>query len=88
MTISLFVLALPAYLHYAQPSETKFVSSDLGFENSDQKEGLPDHEREFKGYGPSTLLIVFLLGSNPFEQPSYLFSQVLSLRQRVVVLRC
>jgi hypothetical protein len=88
IVISLFILALPAYLRCSQPSQTKFVSSDLGFENPDQKEGLPDNEKELKGHGPSTVLIMFLLGSNPFEQSSYLFSQVLSLRQRVVVLRC
>jgi hypothetical protein len=86
--ISLFILALPAYLHCAQPSQTKFVSSDLSFENPDQKEGLPDNEKELKGNGPSTLFIMFLLGAIPFEQSSYLFSQVLSLRQRIVVLRC
>jgi hypothetical protein len=41
-----------------------------------------------KGNGPSTLFIMFLLGAIPFKQSSYLFSQVLSLRQRIVVLRC
>ncbi len=88
VTISLFILALPAYLRYARPSHTKLVSSDLSFENPDQKEGLPDNEKELKGYGPSTLLIVLFLGSNPFEQSSYVFSQALSLRERIVVLRC
>ena len=88
IAISLFILALPAYLRCSQPSQTKFVSSDLSFENPDQKEGLPDHEKEWKGYGPSALLIMFLLGSNPFEQSSYLFSQMLSLRQRIAVLHC
>ena len=88
IAISLFILALPAYVLCARPSQIKFVSSDLGFENPDQKEGLPDNEKELKGYGPSTFLVVFPLGSVPFEQPSYLFSRVLSLRARVVVLRC
>jgi hypothetical protein len=88
IAISLFILVLPAYLHCARSSQTKFASSDLSFENPDQKEGLLDNEKELKGYGPSTLLIMFLLRSNPFEQSSYLFSRVLSLRQRIVVLRC
>jgi len=88
MAISLFILVLPAYLHCAQPSQTKFLSSDLSFENPDEKEGLPDNEKEWKGYGPSTLLIMFLLGSNPIEQSCDLFSQVLSPSQRIVILRC
>jgi len=88
LAISLVILALPAYLHCARPSQTKFVSSDLSFENPDQKEGLPDNEKELKGHGPSTVLIMFLLGSNPFEQSFHLSSQVLSLRQRIVLLRC
>jgi hypothetical protein len=88
IVISLFILALPTYLHCARPSQTKFVSSDLGFENPDQEERLPGHEKEWKGYGPSILSITFALSATPFEQSSYLFSQVLSLRQRIAVLRC
>jgi hypothetical protein len=88
IVVSLFILALPAYLRCTQLSQTKFVSSDLSLENPDQAEGLPDNEKELKVYGPSTLLTMFLLGVNLFEQSSYLFSQALSLRQRIVVLRC
>jgi len=88
IAISLFILALPAYLRCTQLSQTKFVSSDLSFENPGQEEGLPDNEKELKVYGPSALLIIFLLGTNLFEQSSYLFSRALSLRQRIVVLRC
>ena len=88
IAISLFILALPAYLHCTRPLQTKFVSSDLSFENPDQNEGLLDNEKELKGYGPSALFMTFLLGGIRFEHSSYLFSQVLSLRQRIVVLRC
>lgn len=88
IAISLFILALPAYLRCARPSQTKLISSDLSFENFDQEERLPSHGKEWKGYGPSTFSIAFPLGAIPFEQSSYLFSQVLSLRQRIVVLRC
>lgn len=86
--ISLIILALPAYLRCTQLSQTKFVSTDLSFENPVQEEGVPDNEKELKVYGPSTLLIIFLLGTNVFEQSSHLFPQVLSLRQRIAVLRC
>jgi len=88
IAISLFILALPTYLRCTELPQTKFFSSDLGFENPDQEEGLPDNEKELKVYGPSAFLIIFLLGINLFEQSSYLFPQGLSLRQRIVVLRC
>jgi hypothetical protein len=88
IAISLFILALPAYFRYTQLSQSKFISSDLGFENPDQEEGLPDNERELKVYGPSAFLMIFLLGTHLFEQPSYLFSQSLFLHQRTIVLRC
>jgi hypothetical protein len=88
ITISLFILALPAYLSCTYLSQTKFVSSDLGFENPDQEEGLPDHEKESKVYGSSASLILSLLGANLFERSSYLFPQAPSLHQRIAVLRC
>jgi len=86
--ISFFILALPAYLRCTQLSQTKFVSSDLSFENSDHEEGLPDNEEELRVYGPSVCFIIFLLGINLFEQSSYLSPRSLLLRQRIVVLRC
>jgi hypothetical protein len=88
IAISLFIVAFPAYLRCTKLSQTKFVSSDLSFENPGQEEGLPDNEKELKIYGPSTLLIIFLLGTNLFEQSSQLFSQTSSLRQKTFVLRC
>lgn len=88
IAISLFLLALPAYLRYAHLSQTKFVSSDLSFENPDQDDGLPDNEKELKVYGLSTLLILFPLGINLFEQSSHLLPRSLSLRQNTSVLRC
>jgi len=86
--ISLFILAHPAYLRCTQLSQTKFVSSDLSFENPDQEERLPDNEKELRGYGSSTGLIIFGMGTNLFEQPSHLCFQTLPLHQRIVVLRC
>jgi hypothetical protein len=88
IAISLFILSFPAYLRCTELSQIKFVSSDLSFENLDQEEGLPNNEKELKVYGPSTLLMMFLLGINLFEQSSHLFSQTLSLRQKTFVLRC
>jgi hypothetical protein len=88
IAVSVFILALPAYLRCTQLSQIKFVSSDLSFETPVQEEGVPDNEKELKVYGPSTLLIIFLLGTNLFELSLHLFPQVHSLHQRIVVLRC
>jgi len=88
ITIPLLILAHPACLRSAQLSQAKFVTSDLSFDNPVQEDGLPDNEKELKIYGPSTFLMVFLSGITFFEQSSRLFSKALSLRQRIVVLRC
>ncbi len=83
-----FILALPAYLHCTQLLQSKFVSSDLAFENQGQGEGLSDSEKELKVFGSSALLIRFDLCTDPFEHPSHLFSQPLSAHQKMFVLRC
>ena len=88
VAISLFILALPGYLQCARTSQAKFIASDLTFENPDHKDGLPDNEKELKGYRPGALLIMFLLGAIPFDESFHLFSQAPSLPQRIVVLRC
>jgi hypothetical protein len=87
--ICLFVLALPGYLRSTNLSETKFVSSDLFFENPDQENGLPDSgENALKVFGQTAFFTMFLLGANLSEQSSYLFSQAFSLHQKTLVLRC
>lgn len=88
IAISLFILGLPAYLRCTNLSETKFVSSDLSFENPDQENGLPDNETELKIFGPTAFFTMFLLDTNLFDQSSHLFCQVLSARQKTFVLRC
>jgi hypothetical protein len=88
ITISPFILALPAYLRCTQLSQAKFVSSDLTFENQDQEGGMPDSEKELKVHGSSAFLIVFHLGAHLFKQSSHLFSQILSLHPKMLVLRC
>jgi len=88
IAISLFILALPAYLRCTHLSQIKFVSSDLAFENPVQEEGVPDNQKELKVYGPITLLIMFLLGTNLFQRSCHLFPQASSPQQRIIVLRC
>jgi hypothetical protein len=88
ITISLFILTHTAYLCCTELTQTKLVSSDLSFENSDQEEELPYGEKELKVYGSSAFLIIYLLGSNLFEQSFFLFPRSLSLPQKTFVLRC
>ena len=87
IAVSFFILALPAYLHYNQLPQIKFVSSDLSFENPNQEEGLANSERELKVYGSSAFLIVFHPATHLFEHAPHLF-QALSLQQRIIILRC
>jgi len=88
IAISLFILELPAYLRCTSLSETKFASSDLGFENPGQENALPDNGNELKVFGSSGFSTTFLLSTNLFERSIHLFSQALSLLQKTFVLRC
>jgi hypothetical protein len=88
MVISFFILALPGYLRSTNWSETKVASSDLGFENPSQENGLPDNETELKVFGQTAFFPVFLLGTNLSEQSSHLSCQAFSLHQKTFVLRC
>ena len=88
IAISLFILALPAYLRCTNLSETKFISFDLSFENSDQKDGPFDNQNGLRVFGPPAFFAIFLLDTNLFERSSHLFSQALSLRQKTFVLLC
>jgi hypothetical protein len=88
ITISFFVLAFSAYLRCAQLSQTKFGPSDLSFANPNQEEGLPATEKEGKGYGLSTMLMMSLWGRHLFGPSSHSFPRFLSLRQKSYVLRC
>ena len=88
MAISVFILAHPVYLRCTQLSETKFVSSDLSFENPDQEEELPNKEKQLNGFVPTAFLTVFLLGIKLLDPSSHLFPLPLSLRQETLILRC
>jgi hypothetical protein len=88
IAVSFFILAFPAYLHCNNLSEADFLSSDLSFENPDQQNGPSDYGNELKVFGPTAFFIIFLTGTNLFEQSSHSFSQAPSLRQKTLVLRC
>ncbi len=88
IAISLFIVALPAYLHCTNLSEANSFFPDLIFENPDQENGLADYENELKVFGLTGFSIISLPGTNLFEQSSHFFSQVFSLRHKTLVLLC
>ena len=88
IAISFFILTPPAYLRYSNLSEAKFLSSDLGFENTDRENRTPDNENDLKVFGPTAFFIISLLGTHLFEQSLHLFPQTFSLRHQTFRLRC
>jgi len=90
IVISFFILAFPAYHRCNKLSQTKFVHSDLSFQNPGQEEGpsSSNKEREFKGFGPTAFLTAFLLVAKPVDQSSHFFPVLLSHPEETPVLRC
>jgi hypothetical protein len=88
IAISVFILAPPVYLHYSNLLDAKFLSSDLGFENSDRENRPPDNENDLKVFGPAAFSILSILGTHLFEQSSHFFPQPFSLRHKTFGLRC
>jgi hypothetical protein len=86
--ISLFIMALPAYLRYTKLLQTQFVSSDLSFANPDREEGLPDNEKKMEGFELSYILMMSFWVTNLFEQSSHLFPRSFFLCQKTLFLRC
>ncbi len=87
MVISLLILIFPTYLRCTQLSQIKFVSSDIGFENSGQEDRVPDSQKQFNVYGAISFLIILLSVINLLER-FHFFSQTPSVFRRIVVLRC
>jgi len=88
IAICFSILAFPACLRGNKLLQTKFIPSDLSFENLDQEGGLPDHEKEVKVFRPTVFPQLFLLGAPVFEQSFQSFSHTRSPRQDNLVLRC
>ena len=88
ISISLFILAFPAYFRCTKLWQIKFISSDLSFENPSQEEGLPNNDKELKACGPNAFFSIFFFGTGLFQRSWDLFSGALSLHQKDFVLRC
>jgi hypothetical protein len=85
--ISLCVLASFTYGQYYTVASADFISRDLKLENFDHDYLSAVNQNELKVYGPYGFLESFQL-SCLFEQSFHLVSQVVSLDQKELVLRC
>jgi hypothetical protein len=89
IAISSFILIFPAYLRCSNLAEVNLFSTDLSFENSDQDDQLLDqHQDESKALVVSAFSIIFLPGTNPFEQIPRFFLLTSFLDQTTLILRC
>jgi hypothetical protein len=88
IAISFLILAPPAYLRFAKSSESDFVSSDLTFENPDQRDKEFDSGKALNTFGPSVSSINFFPDSDLIMQSFHFFQETSSPRQKAFVLRC
>ncbi len=88
LAISLAIPMSSAYVSYYTVASADFLSSNAGFEAFDQEFALVAHQSELK-VSPS---VGFFSGYHPaadlFGLPSHLSSQISSLDQKTLVLRC
>jgi hypothetical protein len=88
IAISLSILVSSTYCQYYILAAADFLSSDLNFENYDQEILLAAHQSELKSFGFSGGSNGYLLVAHLFSQSFHSFSQVLSLDQKTLILRC
>jgi hypothetical protein len=88
IAISLSVLASSTYSEYYTLAAADFLSADLNFEIYDQEILLAASQSELKSFGSSGVSSGFLLVPYLFAQSFHSFSQVLSLDQKTLILRC
>ena len=86
--ISFFILVFPAYGQYYTLASPDFLSPNLNFETFDQEILLAAYQSELKVFGSSGFFNGFQLVTHLFGQSSRFFSQVLSLDQKTLILRC
>jgi len=88
IAISLSVLASSLYSQYYTLAAADFLSPDLNFESYDQEILLAACQSELKSFGSSGVSNGFLFVAQLFVQFFYPPSQVLSLNQETLILRC
>ena len=88
ITISFSIPVFSTYFHYYTLVEADFLSPNLNFETFDQEILLAAYQSELKVLGLSGFFKGFQLATHLFGQASHFFSQVLSLNQKTLILRC
>ena len=88
MAISLAIPVSSAYVGYYTVASADFLSSNLGFEAFDQEYLLAANQSELKVSPLIDLFSGFPPGTNLFGVPSHISSQISSLDQKILVLRC
>jgi hypothetical protein len=87
IAISSFIVVFPAYLRYADLSETDPSSTDSIFETPDQDDQLNDHQHGSDGVLFS-LLVTFLPSTHLLNPFSPLSTPAISTHSKTSILRC
>jgi hypothetical protein len=88
IAISLAIPVSSAYVFYYTVAAADFLSPNLNFEGFDQEYLLAANQSELKVSPSVGFLNGFQLATYLFGLPSYLSSQISSLDQKTLILRC
>jgi hypothetical protein len=88
ISISLAIPVSSAYVFYYTVASADFLSPNLNFETFDQEFLFSAYKSELKVFESSSFLNGFQLATYLSEQSFYLFSQIPSLDQEILILRC
>ena len=88
IAISLAIPVSSAYVSYYTVASADFLSPNLGFEAFDQEYLAAANQSGLKIFDSSSFFKRVQLGIYPFGLPPHLSSQIFSLDQETLVLRC
>jgi hypothetical protein len=88
VAMSLAISMFTAYIYCYTVASADFLSPNLNIETFDQEFLFSAYESEWKVFESSSFLNGFQLATYLFRQSFYLFSQVPSLDQETLILRC
>jgi len=88
IAISLAIPVCSAYVFYYTVASADFLSPNLNFEAFDQEYLAIANQSELKVSGSSSFFNEFQLATCLFWQSSHFSSQIPSLDQKIIVLRC
>ncbi len=88
IAISLAIPVSSAYVCYYTVASADFLSHSLKLESFDQEYLSASNQNELKISGSGGFLNGSPLATYPIGVPSYLFSQISSFDQKILILRC